>query len=40
MYYNEPDNDNNHLASMYFLMHIYKNGPASILRVVFLSVRS
>ena len=35
MYYNEPDNDNNHLASMYFLMHIYKNGSASILRVVF-----
>ncbi len=35
MYYKEPDNDNNHLASMYFLMHIYKNGPASILRVVF-----
>ena len=35
MYYREPDNDNNHLASMYFLMHIYKNGSASILRVVF-----
>ncbi len=35
MYYNEPDNDNNHLASMYFLMHVYKNGSASILRVVF-----
>ncbi|WP_448606504.1 DUF6705 family protein [Paenimyroides ceti] len=35
MYYREPDNDNNHLASMYFLMHVYKNGPASILRVVF-----
>ena len=35
MHYKEPDNDNNHLASMYFLMHVYKNGPASILRVVF-----
>ncbi|WP_448606508.1 DUF6705 family protein [Paenimyroides ceti] len=35
MFYKEPDNDNNHLASMYFLMHVYKNGPASILRVVF-----
>jgi hypothetical protein len=35
MRYKEPDNDNNHLASMYFLMHVYKNGPASILRVVF-----
>jgi len=35
MYYNEPDNDNNHLASMYFLMHVYKNGSTSILRVVF-----
>jgi len=35
MYYKEPDNDNNHLASMYFLMHVYKNGSTSILRVVF-----
>ena len=35
MYYREPDNDNNHLASMYFLMHVYKNGSTSILRVVF-----
>jgi len=35
MFYKEPDNDNNHLASMYFLMHVYKNGSASILRVVF-----
>ncbi|MDN3707440.1 hypothetical protein QW060_19690 [Myroides ceti] len=35
MHYKEPDNDNNHLASMYFLMHVYKNGSSSILRVVF-----
>ncbi|WP_448606505.1 DUF6705 family protein [Paenimyroides ceti] len=35
MFYKEPDNDNNHLASMYFLMHVYKNGSTSILRVVF-----
>ncbi|WP_448607547.1 DUF6705 family protein [Paenimyroides ceti] len=35
MYYKEPDNDNQRLTDMYFLMHVYKNGPASILRVVF-----
>ncbi len=35
MYYKEPDNDNQRLTDMYFLMHIYKNGSASILRVVF-----
>ncbi|WP_448607549.1 DUF6705 family protein [Paenimyroides ceti] len=35
MYYKEPDNDNQRLTDMYFLMHVYKNGSASILRVVF-----
>ncbi|WP_448607550.1 DUF6705 family protein [Paenimyroides ceti] len=35
MFYKEPDNDNQRLTDMYFLMHVYKNGPASILRVVF-----